>query len=118
MIPETIAKCISAPDSLPQILTCKFSILIFIHFFKNELREFDNRSKHFLFTDHFLNSHNHFSWQHKDIVRRSLLGLKGLNVANKIYIHQEHILLKNDSLDSHDGIDFTCCKTNQATESV
>ena len=53
-----------------------------------------------------------------DIVRRSLLGLKGLKVANKIHIYQEHILLKNDSLDSHDGIDSTCCKTNQATESV
>ena len=48
------------------------------------------------------------------------MGLKGLKVANKIYniIHQEHILLKNDSLESHVGIDFTCCKTNQATESV
>ena len=46
--------------------------------------------------------------------------LQGLKVANKIYniIHQEHILLKNDSLESHIGIDFTCCKTNQATESV
>ena len=27
---------------------------------KNQLREFDNRSKHFLFSEHFINSHNHF----------------------------------------------------------
>ena len=26
--------------------------------FKNELREFDKRSNHFLFADHFINSHN------------------------------------------------------------
>ena len=40
---------------------------------KNKLREFDNRSKHFLFSDHFFNSHNHFSWQHIEIGRRKLM---------------------------------------------
>ena len=36
------------------ISTYKFSKLISMHF----LREFDNRSKHFLFSDHFITSHN------------------------------------------------------------
>ena len=39
---------------------------------KNELREFDKRSKHFLLGDHFINSHNLVSWQCMDIVRRKL----------------------------------------------
>ena len=39
---------------------------------KNELREFDKRSKHFLLGDHFINSHNLISWQSMDIVRRKL----------------------------------------------
>ena len=26
-----------------------------------------------VFSDHFINSHNHFSWQHMDIVRRKLM---------------------------------------------
>ena len=29
---------------------------------RNKLREFGRRSKHFLLGDHFINSHNHFSW--------------------------------------------------------
>ena len=29
---------------------------------KNELREFDERSKNFLLGDHFINSHNLISW--------------------------------------------------------
>ena len=40
---------------------------------KNELREFDKRSRHFLLGDHFINSHNLISWQCMDIVRRKLL---------------------------------------------
>ena len=55
---------------------------------KNELREFDKRSKHFLFGDHFNNSHNLIFWLCRDIVRRkyywcwSLLGLKRVNKLN------------------------------------
>ena len=40
---------------------------------KNVLREFDKRSRHFLFGDHFNNSHNLISWQCMDIVRRNLM---------------------------------------------
>ena len=40
---------------------------------KNKFREFDNRSKHLLYSDHFINSHNHFSWQHADIGSRKLM---------------------------------------------
>ena len=40
---------------------------------RNKLREFGRRSKHFLLGDHFINSHNHFSWYHMDIVRRKLI---------------------------------------------
>ena len=29
---------------------------------RNKLREFGRRSKHFLLGDHFINSHNYFSW--------------------------------------------------------
>ena len=28
---------------------------------------------HFRFSDHFINSHNHFFWQHADIVGRKLM---------------------------------------------
>ena len=37
---------------------------------KNELNEFDKRSKHFLLSDHFINSHSLISWHCMDIVRR------------------------------------------------
>ena len=37
------------------------------------MREFDDRPKHFLCGYHFINSHNHFSLQHMDIVRRKLM---------------------------------------------
>ena len=40
--------------------------------FKNELREFDKRSRHFPLGDHFINSHNLISWHCMDIVRRKL----------------------------------------------
>ena len=40
---------------------------------KNKLREFDNRSRLYSFSGHFVNSHNHFSWQHMDIGRRKLM---------------------------------------------
>ena len=40
---------------------------------KNELREFDKRSKHFLLGDHFIHSHNLISWHCMDIVRRKLM---------------------------------------------
>ena len=43
------------------ISTCKVSTLISIHFLENQLREFDKRSKHFLFGNHFINSHYCFS---------------------------------------------------------
>ena len=39
-------------------------------FLKNELKEFDKRSKHFLLGDHFINSHSVISWHCMDIVRR------------------------------------------------
>ena len=49
---------------------------------KNELREFDNRSRHFLLCDHFINSHNlslDSVWiLFGEIWSWSLLGLKGL----------------------------------------
>jgi len=38
--------------------TYKFSKLISIHFFKELVERIDNRSRHFLFGDHFMNSHN------------------------------------------------------------
>ena len=40
---------------------------------KNELGEFDKRSRHFLFGDQFINSHNLISWQCMDIVGRNLM---------------------------------------------
>ena len=40
---------------------------------KNELREFDKRSKYLLLGDHLINSHNLISWQRMDVVRRKLL---------------------------------------------
>ena len=40
---------------------------------KNELREFDKRSKYFLLGDHFINSHNLVSWQCTDIIGRKLM---------------------------------------------
>ena len=46
---------------------------LYIFPLKNELREFDKRSKHFLSGDHFINSHNLISWQSMDIVRRKLM---------------------------------------------
>ena len=36
------------------------------------LREFEKRSRHFLFCDHFINSHNLISWQCMDIDKRKL----------------------------------------------
>ena len=40
---------------------------------KNKLREFEKRSKHFLFGDHLINSHNLISWHCMDIVRRKFM---------------------------------------------
>ena len=40
---------------------------------KNVLRGFDERSRHFLLSDRFINSHNLISWQCMDIVRRKLM---------------------------------------------
>ena len=48
----------------------KFLLYGFIHW--NLLSEWIVRFK-FLFGDHFINSHNHFSWQRMDIVRRKLM---------------------------------------------
>ena len=42
-------------------------------FLTNKLREFDERSKHFLLGDQFTNSHNQISWQSVDMVRRKLM---------------------------------------------
>ena len=53
--------------------TYKFSKLISSISLKNELRGFDNRSRHFVCADHFVNSHNRISWQCLDIVRRKLM---------------------------------------------
>ena len=45
-----------------------------IHTFpRDKLREFKKRTKHFLFGDHLINSRNHFSSQHMDIVRRKFM---------------------------------------------
>ena len=43
------------------ISTYKFSALIFKHFLRDNMRVFNKKSKHFLFGDHLINSHNHFS---------------------------------------------------------
>ena len=40
---------------------------------KNELREFDKRSKHFPFGDLYISSHKLFSWCCTDIVRRKFM---------------------------------------------
>ena len=40
---------------------------------KNQSREFHKRSKHFLFSDHFIISHNLISWKGMDIVGRKLM---------------------------------------------
>ena len=40
---------------------------------KNELREFDKKSKHFPLGDHFINSHNLVSWHCMDIIGRKLM---------------------------------------------
>ena len=39
---------------------------------KKKIREFNKISKYFLFADHFINSHIHFSWQCMEIVKRKL----------------------------------------------
>ena len=49
--------------------TYKFSYISL----KNELREFDKRSKHSSFLDHFNNSRNLFSWWCNDNVTRKLM---------------------------------------------
>ena len=50
---------------------------------KNELREFDKRSKRFLLGDHFINSHNLVSWHCMDIVRRKLMSCHYWNLKGK-----------------------------------
>ena len=42
---------------------------------KNVLREFDKRSRHLLFGDHFINSHYLISCQCMDVVRRKLMSV-------------------------------------------
>ena len=44
-------------------------------FLKNVLREFDERSRHFLFSDHFINSDKPISWQCMDIIRRKFIDI-------------------------------------------
>ena len=47
--------------------------MVSIHFFEElDAREFDERSKHFLFSNDFINSHKLFSWWSVDIVKRIL----------------------------------------------
>ena len=48
-------------------------VLIFIHLLRDTLRELNKRSQHFLFGDHLINSHNHFSSQCMDIIREKLM---------------------------------------------
>ena len=51
---------------------------------RNMLREFGKRSRHFLFGQPFINSHNLVSWQCMDISRRKLmLVLKGLKCLRR-----------------------------------
>ena len=38
--------------------------------YKDKLREFDKRSKHFLLGDNFINSHNFISWLGMDIISK------------------------------------------------
>ena len=49
----------------PQANSPNWSLYISL---KNKLREFDKRSKYFLFGDHLINSHNLISWHCVDIV--------------------------------------------------
>ena len=64
----------NAVNPLHPNIHIKFSKLIFIHFLKNVLREFDKRSKiNFLLGDQFINSYNLISGQSMDMVRRKLM---------------------------------------------
>ena len=54
----------------PQANSPNWSLYISL---KNKLREFDKRSKYFLFGDHLINSHNLISWHCVDIVWRKLM---------------------------------------------
>ena len=69
--PLSIPKAIEPfKPQYPQTNSPNWSLYIFL---KNELREFDKRSKYFLLGDHLINSHNLISWQRMDVVRRNLL---------------------------------------------
>ena len=59
-----------SPNIISHTNSPNWSLYIFV---KNKLREFDNRSRHFLCGDHFINSHNLISWQCMDIMRRKLM---------------------------------------------
>ena len=81
-------------NPLSPIYTYKFSKLISTYFLKqlkNELREFDKRSKHFLLDDHFINSLNLISWQCMDIVRRKLKLFYGGNSPDNCRHHSHNI---------------------------
>ena len=56
--------------TVPQANSPNWSLYISL---KNKLREFDKRSKHFLFGDHLINSHNLISWHCMDITWRKLI---------------------------------------------
>ena len=78
----------------PLIYTYKFSKLISIYFLKllkNELRGFDKRSKHFLLSDHFINSHNLISWQCMDIIKGKLKLFYGGNSPDNCRHHPHNI---------------------------
>ena len=58
-----------SPDIHKQILQTG----LYTFRYKDKLREFDKRSKHFLLGDNFINSHNLICWPCMDIVRRKLM---------------------------------------------
>ena len=58
-----------SPDIHIQIL--QTDLHTFPH--KDKLREFDERSKHFLLDDNFIDSKNLISWPCMDVIRRKLM---------------------------------------------
>ena len=59
-----------SPNIDPQANSPNWSLYISLN---NKLREFEKRSKYFLFGDHLINSHNLTSWHCMDIIWRKLM---------------------------------------------
>ena len=59
-----------SPNIDPQANSPNSSLYISLN---NKLREFEKRSKYFLFGDHFINSHNLTSWHCMNIIKRKLM---------------------------------------------